>query len=193
MTCRGSRFKDGLEIEREIPLPDGTIWYKPKDSQEYLDLRANKFREWWRKWGTNVLHNDLMMPLVAPKYDIGFVVKNCDEKLLELLEPWCSTIYVDTYAQDYIDRERQNTLFDLNHRIYSIDVDVRNDIEVRFDGSKFNENSFKIIQNLSQILANDEELEEGSFELDIFEIDIKKIKTYEKDRIFVQKNLDLYV
>ena len=30
-------------------------------------------------------------------------------------------------------------------------------------------------------------------ELDIFEIDIKKIKTYEKDRIFVQKNLDLYV
>ena len=42
-------------------------------------------------------------------------------------------------------RERPNTLFDLNHRIYSIDVDVRNDIEVRFDGSKFNENSFKIV------------------------------------------------
>jgi len=49
MTCRGSRFKDGIEIEREIPLPDGTIWYKPKDSKEYLELRQNKFKEWWRK------------------------------------------------------------------------------------------------------------------------------------------------
>lgn len=46
MTCRGSRFKDGIEIEAEIPLPDGTIWYKPKDSEEYKTLRAIKFREW---------------------------------------------------------------------------------------------------------------------------------------------------
>ena len=78
MTCRGSRFKDGIEIEAEIPLPDGTIWYKPKDSEEYKALRAIKFREWWRKWGCNVLHDDLLMPIVPPKYNVAFVVKHCN-------------------------------------------------------------------------------------------------------------------
>ena len=78
MTCRGSRFKDGLEIEKEIPLPDGTIWYKPKDSEEYTKLRQQKFREWHRKWGSDVLHDENMMPRVLPKYDIGFVVENCN-------------------------------------------------------------------------------------------------------------------
>ena len=39
-----------------------------------------------------------------------------------------------------------------------------------------------MIQQLSEILANDE-LEVGSFELDIFEISVNKIKTYEKELI----------
>jgi hypothetical protein len=38
------------------------------------------------------------------------------------------------------------------------------------------------IQQLSEILANDE-LEIGSFELDIFEININRVKTYEKELI----------
>ena len=79
--------------------------------------------------------------------------------------------------------KRPNTLFDLNHRIYSIDVEKQNDIEVRFDGSKLNNQNFNYIVQLSQILANDGELEVGSFELDIFEININKIKTYEEELI----------
>ena len=41
---------------------------------------------------------------------------------------------------------------------------------------------FNTLQQLSEILANDE-LEVGSFELDIFEIKINKIKTYEEELI----------
>ena len=78
--------------------------------------------------------------------------------------------------------EQPNTLYDLNERIYSIDANIQNDIEVRFDGGKFNDSSFQYIQQLSEILANDE-LEIGSFELDIFEIQINKIKTYEEELI----------
>ena len=121
--------------------------------------------------------------VVSPKYDIGFIVKNCNENLLQTLEPFSSKIYVDTYAQDYIDKEQPNTLYNLNDRIFSIDVDVQNDIEVRFDGSKLTNENFQYIQQLPEILANDEELEEGSFELDIFEISINKIKTYEEELI----------
>ena len=73
-------------------------------------------------------------------------------------------------------------MFDLTKRIYSIDAEKTNDIEVRFDGTKFNDQSFSIIQQLSEILANDE-LEVGRFELGIFEIGINKIKTYNEDLI----------
>ena len=171
MTSRGSRFN---------PMAGGA---PGKDSPEWQHTNSKNMRNFIRKWGTVVRHDSLMKPIVVPKYDFGFVVKNCNENLLQTLEPFCSKIYVDTYAQDYIDKEQPNTLYDLNDRIFSIDVDVQNDVEVRFDGSKFTQNSFNIIQQLSEILANDEELEVGSFELDIFEININKIKTYEGELI----------
>ncbi len=193
MTCRGSRFKDGLEIEKEIPLADGTIWYKPKDSQEYLDLRANKFREWWRKWGTNVLHDDLMMPLIGNKYDIGFVVSNCNYEQLYHLEPWCSSIYVDTDISGYIEQEQSQTLYNLNERVFSIHAEKQNDIIVRFNGKQFDQQSHQYIQQLSEILSSDEELEVGTFNLGIFEIIINKIESYEQDNIMVKKDLNDYL
>ena len=178
MTCRGSRFADGAKRN-----PDGQVFMKNRETDEWLAQNIRSTRNFIRKWGHFVKHDALLKPIVPPKYDIGFVIKNCNEQLLELLEPWCSTIYVDTYAQDYIDREQPNTMFDLNKRIYSIDAEKQNDIEIRFDGDKFNNNSFQYIQQLSEILANDEELEVGSFELDIFEIKINEIKTYEEELI----------
>jgi hypothetical protein len=192
MTCRGSRFKDGLEIEKEIPLSDGTIWYKPKDSQEYLDLRANKFREWWRKWGTDVLHNDLMMPLVGKKFDIGFVVKNYNKQMLYHLEPWCSTIYVDCEIDSYLKKENPQTLYDLNERVFSIDSKKNNDIIIRFDGRDVSEEEFVYLTKLSTILGN-AELEIGNFELGMFEVEVINIHTYEKDNINVTKNLKDYL
>ena len=141
-------------------------------------------RNFIRKWGHFVKHDALLKPIVPPKYDIGFVIKNCNEQLLETLEPWCSTIYIDHSfdAKHYIDGEQPNTMFNLGERIQSIHGKKVNDIEVRFDGSQFTNQSFQYIQQLSEILANDE-LEIGSFELDIFEININKIKTYEGELI----------
>ena len=173
MTSRGSRFN---------PMAGGA---PGKDSPEWLHTTTNNMRNFIRKWVTVVKHDKFLKPIVVPKYDFGFVIKNCTEQLLELLEPFCSTIYIDHSfdAKYYIEKEQPNTLFDLDKRIQSIYGKKQNDIEVRFDGNKFTQNSFNMIQQLSEILANDEELEEGSFELDIFEININKIKTYEKDLI----------
>lgn len=188
MTCRGSRFKDGIEIEAEIPLPDGTIWYKPKDSEEYKALRAIKFREWWRKWGCNVLHDDLLMPIIPPRYNIGFVVSNCGLSMLEVLEPWCSTIYIqddyDLIVPDYISKEQPNTKFNLKDRIrpYMFNhKDKPNDILVSFDASKLSQQSFQIIQQLSEIIKESGEV--GSFELDIFTIEIKQMNEYQNNLI----------
>lgn len=182
MTCRGSRFKDGLEIEAEIPLPDGTIWYKPKDSEEYKALRQIKFREWWRKWGCNVLHDELMLPTVPPKYDVGFVVTNCTLQAVAALEPWCSTLYIDDEMRvieaAYYEAEQPNSKFDLIKKFKSIKYsEQENSVIVEFDARQVTQKSFQIIQQLSQILAESGEV--GEFGLDIFKIKVKNLRTYE--------------
>ena len=174
MTSRGSRFN---------PMSGGA---PGKDSPEWVYTTTKNMRNFIRKWGTMVKHDEYMKPVVSPKYNIGFVIKNCSEQLLELLEPWCSTLYVDISYDKYIEREQPNTLYDLKEKIFLIHSDKQNDIEVRFDGSKFNQTSFQYIQQLSDILDNDEGIEHdtvGSFELDIFEITIYNTKTYEGDLI----------
>jgi len=181
MTCRGSRFKDGLQIEAEIPLPDGTIWYKPRDSEEYKALRTIKFREWWRKWGCNVLHDDNLLPIVPPKYDIGFYVANCMQAMLNALEPWCSTLYTDYEWHDYITQEQPNTKFDLSKRVVSCLNRPTNDIVVYFDASKLTAESMQIIQQLSQIIADSGA--PGTFNLDIFQITINRMVEHQHELI----------
>ena len=188
MTCRGSRFKDGIEIEAEIPMADGTIWYKPKDSEEYKALRAIKFREWWRKWGSNVLHDDLMNPIVPHKYNIAFVIKNCNFNILELLEPWCDRIYIEDDMQvltdSYIQKEQPNTLYDLKKRVLNLNNNYpegENDIVIEFDCTKLDNDNFQLIQQLSQIISSSGEV--GQFELGIFKITINSLETYENKLI----------
>ena len=176
MTCRGSRFKDGIEIEKEIPLPDGTIWYKPKDSKEYLELRQNKFKEWWRKWHTDVLHDELMMPIVPNRYDTTFVVHNCQPQLLAILEPWCDRLYVDCKYEWYSTDEQKQTMFDISDKIHSIGDEMKGDVHIMFDGSKLtNENFSQFIKNIPFIVQQTDSV--GSFEWDIFQLHIFNLKT----------------
>ena len=119
-------------------------------------------------------------------------VENCNGQLLEVLEPWCSSIYVDTYIEDYIEKEQQNTLYDMSERVHDIgrvihETGYKHNIELWFDGTKFTNESFQYIQQLSEILANDEELEVGEFELGIFTVKVNKIKTYEEELIVCER------
>ena len=99
------------------------------------------------------------------------------------LEPWCSSVYVDSpLANRYIDKEQSETDFDLRDRVSSLMDEVNNDIVLEFNARDFNQESFNIITSLSEILANDE-LEIGEFELGIFNIKVNKVKTYEEELI----------
>jgi|TARA_R100000479_G_C6376276_1_gene199131 glycosyltransferase involved in cell wall biosynthesis len=174
MTSRGSRFN---------PMAGGA---PGKDSPEWLHTTTKNMRNFIRKWGTMVKHDELMKPIVVPKYDFGFVIENANLGLLQSLEPFCNTLYVDTYAEDYISAEQPNTLYDLNKRIYSIDDNIQNDIVVKFDGSKLTNESFQIIQQLPEIISNDEGIEDdtvGEFDLGIFKIMINSVRTYEEELI----------
>ena len=176
MTCRGSRFKDGIEIERVIDLPDGTKWYKPKDSEEYKKLRQNKFREWWRKWHTDVLHDDLMLPIVGNRYNTTFVVHNCNAQLLYLLEPWCDHIYVDCDYAQYVANEQNESMFKITDKVHKIGDIMQGDVQILFDGAKLNENNFTaFIKNIPFIIQQNDSI--GSFQWDIFQLHILNLRT----------------
>ena len=57
---------------------------------------------------------------------------------------------------------------------------------VRFDAQKLTSQNFQILVNLSEILKDSGEL--GTMQLEIFHLDIKSLRTYEKDLVKVQKN-----
>jgi glycosyltransferase involved in cell wall biosynthesis len=190
MTCRGSRFKDGIEIEAETLLPDGTIWYKPKDSEEYKTLRNIKFREWWRKWGCNVLHDELLMPIVPPKYNIGFVVKNCNSHLLKVLEPWCNRIYIEddmrVLTDSYVEKEQPNTKFDLSKRIFNLKNSIpykENDVIIECNRLTFTQEDFQNIQQLSSIIKESGEI--GEFQLGNLYITINSLNEYQNNLIYI--------
>jgi len=179
MTCRGSRFADGAKRN-----PDGQVFMKGRETDEWLKQNHKSTRNFIRKWGHFVKHDSYLKPIVPPKFDIGFVISGCREDVLYELEPWCSNIYVDSQiANRYIESEQSETDFNLKERVQTLFDSGGNDITIEFNANDFNQESFNIITSLSEILSNDDELEVGEFELGIFNIKINKIKTYEGDLI----------
>ena len=110
------------------------------------------------------------MPIVPPKYNIAFVITNCNLNILSALEPWCDRIYIDDEMQvlttHYIESEQPNTKFDLTKRIMVIghnDPYGENDIVVEMDGTRLTNQDALNIQQLSQIIQQSGEI--GSFQL----------------------------
>jgi GT2 family glycosyltransferase len=147
-------------------------------------IEKNSNRNFIRKWGSRT-------PVV--KYNIAYVVHNCQLPALETLELFCDRIYVEENFNvgrmwDYVELEQENTSFDLSKRVLTIknnDPIAENDIVVEFDLLKFNPESFNILQQLPQIIK--ESGEPGTFELDIFKITITSMPEYQNDLIFISK------
>jgi len=179
MTCRGSRFKDGA-----LRNPAGQVFMKGRESTEWLEQNQRSTRNFIRKWGHMVKHDVMMYPIIPPKYDVGFVVKNCNLNLLKELEPWCSTLYVDCDYDEYVKEEQKNTDFDLFDRIKPYDNEKNNEILVSFDCNELNADNFQVIVNLSEMLEDSGE--EGHMKYEIFTFHINSLNTYEKDLILVK-------
>ena len=179
MTSRGSRFKDGA-----VRNPDGQVFMKNRESDEWLKQNQRSTRNFIRKWGHFVKHDSMMYPIIPPKYDIGFVVKDCDYRHMVDLEPWCSTLYSEYTGviESYITHEQPNTMFDLSERLkHEYHSEFTNDVIVKFNAKQLNQNNFQVLMNLSEMLHDSGEI--GEMEYDIFKFEIKSLKTYEKDLI----------
>ena len=156
-----------------------------KNSNEWIETTTKNGRNFIRKWGHFIKHDPLMKPIVPPKYDIGFIVKTCNASLLHALEPWCSTIYIEDDMQvltvDYFEKEKNNTLYDLSERIKPYDNEKNNEILVRLDAASFNQDDFKIIQQLPEIIKDSGTI--GTFQLGNLFVDIMQMNEYQSKLI----------
>ena len=172
-TSRGSRFN------KHVGGSAG------KNSEEWLQTTTRNGKEFIRKWGHFVKHDSLMKPIIPPKYDIGFIVSNCGLPHLEALEPWCLTIYIEDDMQlivpNYIQKEQSNTKFNLKERIKPYNNKKQNNILVSFDASKLTNQNFQLITQLPEIIKDSGEV--GTFNLDIFTIDIIHMNEYQNQLI----------
>lgn len=174
LTCRGGQFQDGIE--------------QVTKDESFHRMKNNAMRNYIRKWGEFVRNDEYQYPIIHPKYEVAFVINNCSENFLNVLEPWCGRIYTDLPKEtltNYISNEQPNTFFDLSKRVLSIgenDPIGENDIVVSFDGRNLNNQSFKYIQQLAEIFEANE-IERGTFEFDIFSVTINSVKTYHQNLV----------
>jgi|TARA_R110001592_G_scaffold10354_6_gene53893 glycosyltransferase involved in cell wall biosynthesis len=171
MTCRGSR--------RNVKDKAKNIY---EDSPEWLAQNQRSTRNFIRKWGHFVKHDKFMKPVVPNKYDIKFEVINCTYDTLFTLEPWCNAIdvydLVESEIQRYIETEQVNTIIPLADKI---NQHKEHDVLVKIDAKGLDNNSFRHIQLLSEILDTNQIV--GEFVLEKLFINIRNLNTYTENLI----------
>ena len=171
MTCRGSRRNTN---DKAVNIYE--------DSPEWLAQNQRSTRNFIRKWGHFVQHDTLMKPVIPPKYDVGIVATNCNDiQLIEALEPWCSTIYVDRNRAEYIALEQKNTLYDLSKKVLPAGNEKNNEIIISLDSAKCTQQDVNILQQFSQIIKDSGGI--GEFQLGNLFISIIKMNEYQNELI----------
>ena len=167
LNSSGSRFADGAQRN-----PTGKVFMKNRETDEWLIQNNKSTREFIRKWGSVVNHDQYLKPIVDPKYDIAFVVENCALGHFEHLEPWCRCLYYGNesvgHAKLYRQQEQSKTSFILDARLVGPNLGMiappklNHSVVVRFDCKELDAMSFQIIPQLQKIIADTNEL--GEFE-----------------------------
>ena len=172
LTCRGHRWNNQVG----------------KDDDYYKIVSARAARNYLRKWGSWIKNDEFQYPIIPSKYNIAYVVKNCNLDLLTALEPWCDRIYIEDDMQvittHYIEKEQPNTSFDLTKRVFHIghnDPIGENDIVIEFNATQLTQQNFHLLQQMPSIINESGEI--GEFELDIFKITINHLEEYQNKLI----------
>jgi hypothetical protein len=168
LTCRGHRWSEQIG----------------KDDEYYKQVSNKAMRNYLRKWGSWIKNDEYQHPILIPKYNIAYVITNCNFAILEALEPWCDRIYIKDDSQlvlgAYIDKEQNNTLYDLTKRVFYTDhndAHGENDIVVELDAKRLDQDSFRLIQQLPEIIASSGEI--GAFELGPLKVTINSLQQIE--------------
>lgn len=185
MTSRGSRFNPTLTT----PGKNSAEW-------EAQNLRSTK--NFIRKWGHFVKHDPLMKPIVIPKYDIGLVFKDCPEEMINALEPYFNTMYVDntTAVQNYIALEQPNTMYNLSTRVISVTPDSMeqlynsdtHDIMIYVDRANLREEYVGVLQFIHEVIQDSGSV--GKMAYGHIQININKMIDYSRNNLLLENNIE---
>ena len=168
-------------------MPSKSVRMRENNQINFNAQYHKSIRNFIRKWGVlpsdiwNRKNGDIIIP---NKYDIGFIVNNCNYKILHLLEPWCSNIYIEdkSIISKYLEEEQKNTLYDLTNRVHLNKNILHTKIIVKFDAAVLNnEERVVFLQSLSRYLSENKKI--GEVIHDIFILNINSLDSI--------KNIDL--
>ena len=186
MTCRGSRFADGAKRN-----PDGQVFMKNRETDEWLTQNVRSTRNFIRKWGTMVEHDEYLKPIITPMYSIGYeLTEAADVNTIGNLEPYCQYMVVpaEQEIKQYIEQEQPNTQYNLSEKFGTRVPDSPiYDIKVVFNPWELTQQSFQILTQLPKIIKDSGE-EGQRFQLDIFDIWIEQMVEHQEDNIVCDSN-----
>ena len=171
LTCRGGQFEHGKLTQDHS-----------QKSEDWQKLMAESTREYVRKWGTVVRHDELLYPNILPKYNMSLTLLNAPPEILyELLfdlEPFFDTIYIDNdeIRELFIKDFSTGTQYDLSKRIKLVkDNKHDHNFVLKLDCKNFKSKdevvqNMNFLKNMPEILQNND-LEVG-VEFKIFYISI---------------------
>ena len=158
-----------------------------QNSEEWLHTTNKNNKNFIRKWGSFIKHDAYMKPVITPKYDMGFKVLNVSLEAIAILEPLCNNIGIENrhlFIDEYLKIEQEHTPFNLSQKIINYN-NINNKVIVEFDIKRMSQQSFNVLLQLPDIIKESGEI--GEFELDVFKVTIKDMRTYENDLIIAKK------
>ena len=120
LTCRGHKWTDDSVIG------------KVDDSFEELEVNARK--NFIRKWGSWIMNDEWMHPIIVPKYNTCIIADNVESvEQLDNLEPWFCHTVIDSFdlVAQYLYKEQPNTTLDMSKRISTKEMEEYSDYGVK--------------------------------------------------------------
>jgi glycosyltransferase involved in cell wall biosynthesis len=169
LTCRGHRWTSEIQ----------------KDDEYFKVASQNAGRNYIRKWRSWIKNDAYQHPILSNKYDIGFVIKNCDVALLYFIEPWGTTTYIEneSLASEYLKKAQSETVYPMQDRVKTFQGEYNHAVVIEVDGSRINNTGAQFITQLPDILST--VTEPGQYEFEPFKIQVNKVEPEKIDLPFV--------
>lgn len=179
LTCRGHKWTDNNQIG------------KVDDAFTNAEVKARK--NYLRKWNSWIKNDEYHHPIITPKYDTCAVLKDVNNlNQLAFFEPWFGKVILDdtNLIKSYIEQEQHNTSLNLSQRvIYTPDNLTTSDVYVTINVNVFNQEDFRVIQELGNILHELEQSEspEGEYELGNIHVKVNRLKNITNELIHCKR------
>ena len=180
LTCRGHKWTDDKIVGK---VDDG-----------FKELEVNGRKNFIRKWGSWIMNDEWMHPIIIPKYNTCLIADNVDSvEQLDNLEPWFCHTVIDSFdlVAQYLYREQPNTTLDMSERISSKEMEEYSDygVKVYIDLHQLTPEEYGTLGKMNLILdeLNKSMSYEGDYQLGNIKVHVDSLDNITDSLIVVGK------